>query len=120
MQFMFIMGLVFIFFVIFVVGFSERYRDIRTEKERMALRDVALRVHDEISLAHNLEDGYLRNFTLPDDVEGFNYSISLDRNVIVVRSIDTEYSTYVAPVQGAVRKGSNVITRKSGVVCIGC
>lgn len=119
MQFLFVVGLVFLFFVIFVAGFSERYRDIRNEKGRIAVRDVALRVHAEIAIAHNLEDGYQRNFTLPDEIDGFNYTISLHNNYVAVTSADAEYSTAVAPVQGNVHIGSNLIRKSNGIVCIG-
>jgi uncharacterized protein (UPF0333 family) len=113
MQFLVVIGIVFVMFIIFVIGFAERYRDIQVEKETVAMKDIALKLHDEIVIARNLQDGYSRNFTMPDTVDGFNYTISLNQNLIIVTGEHAEYSTYVAPVQGQVRKGTNVI-RKIG------
>jgi len=120
MQFLVMLSIVFVFFVIFVAGFAERYRDIRAEKERTAIKDLVLKVHDEIAIAHNLGDGYARNFTLPPRVEGVNYTVSLSNSFVTAVSENAEYSTAVAPVSGTLRKGSNRITKSFGVVCLGC
>jgi hypothetical protein len=120
MQFLLVVSIVFMLFVVFVTGFAERYRDIKMEKERLAVKDLALKVHDEIAIAHNLEDGYTRTFTLPDQVEGSNYTINITGNVVAVTSEHSEYSLAAAPVTGDVNVGSNTITRSGGTVCIGC
>jgi hypothetical protein len=118
MQFLVIISIVFAMFVVFVVGFAERYNDILTDRERLALKDVALKVHDEIMIAHNLRDGYQREFTLPDLVEGDNYTIYItpNSNIVVVSGDNLEYSTQVAPVQGQLTKGLNLIRKSGGVV----
>jgi hypothetical protein len=120
MQFLLVVSIVFLFFIVFVSGFAERYRDIKMEKERLAVKDLALKVHDEIAVAHNLEDGYTRAFTLPSQLEGANYTINVTGNVVAVTSEHAEYSLAVAPVSGTVHIGNNTITKTGGVVCLGC
>ncbi|MFH0978932.1 MAG: hypothetical protein V1837_06565 [Candidatus Woesearchaeota archaeon] len=119
MQFLVMVGIVFVFFVVFVAGFAERYNDILTEKERAACRDLVFMVHDEIAIAHKLEDGYSRNFTIPDKLEGVDYSITLNNNIVAVTSPKAEYSTMVPSVVGSLHKGQNMILKRNGIVCLG-
>jgi hypothetical protein len=120
MQFLMVVTIVFLFFIVFVSGFADRYRDIKMEKERLAAKDLALKVHDEIALAHNMEDGYTRTFTLPDRIEGANYTIGITGNYVAVTSEHAEYSLAVAPVTGDVQIGNNTISMTGGTVCLGC
>lgn len=116
MQFLVLIGIVFVVFIIFVVGFAERYNDIRKEKEFVAIRDIGLKVHAEVSIAQSVEDGFIRSFTLAETSSGYNYSLSLVSNILTVVGENHEYSVVLAPFVGTVKKGLNTISRSGGVV----
>jgi len=84
------------------------------EKRSILTEDLLLKVQKEVQLASRVEDGYLRNFTLPSSLGTTSYEIDLFNNTIVVSTRDGNFSRRVPPVQGTIVKGLNQIEKRGG------
>jgi hypothetical protein len=110
-EFIMIIGFLFLFLVIFSAGLLSRYEDLRDDKEYIIVRDIGYKIKDEISLAYEVQPVYMRNFTLPLNVEGVNYSLDVTGTVVQVWTDNHEFSIRVSQVMGCIHKGNNSVTK---------
>ena len=89
-----------------------------SEQVDSGVREIALTVQDEISLASSASDGYSRNFTLPPGVLWENYTARINSNGIYVVTDDQKHAIYLSVfnVSGQPRQGTNTIRNVGGTV----
>ena len=104
----------FMFFVI--VGFfaimSSKLLEAREESNKKIAEDIANFAYREIEISQSVNCGYVREFEMPQTVNGVNYSIEvIDNKELVVNYIDQEYVKFLPPDIGKINitKGVNIV-----------
>ena len=114
-EFMLFSGIALILAIIFVSASLSQAKTLYQTKESLSLRDVALKTQNEISIAANSEDGYLRQFELPEKIGDRPYNISIKSNTVTAWTNTTSYIISTLNASGYLKKGSNSITKTNGI-----
>lgn len=109
------------FMLLVVVGFfavtSSKMLEAREEGSKKIAQDIAEFAYREIEIAKSVNDGYTRNFTMPQTVNGVSYSINItDNRELAVNYSGYEYIKFLSNVTGNITKGSNRISKRNGFV----
>lgn len=114
-----VMAILFIF-VGFLYFIQTKIYDSQFEEITIAVRETALTIQDEISLAHSSADGYSRQFSLPSNLNGKEYTAQILENSIYVKTIDGKHAVAlpILNVTGDILIGNNLIYKIDGVVFI--
>jgi hypothetical protein len=118
MEFMILIGfLMFVFSMIFI-SIHENMNVKTDERKNLMVKQVAIEVQDEINLASQSIDGYRREFWLPYDLSGENYTVVIVDDLVSVKTFSERHAVAlpVLNVSGMIIKGNNVITKKNGEV----
>ncbi len=115
-QFLILLGLFFFFFVIIFSVLSDRYYEMNREKISVLALDLVTYVQNEIILAEKVSGGYHRKFILPDNIGGFDYSIFIHKDEVIINVLEQDYFKKIPNITGYIRKGTNVIKKnESGI-----
>ena len=121
MEFILLSGLALIVTIIFVESINQN-KDLHQTQEFLLVKDVVLKIQNEIGITSFVEDGYSRQFELPDKINYKNYNISIINNTLVVwtnfTSFNTIFTTRILNITGYLKKGLNTITKTNGVTYI--
>ena len=111
--------MVFIILSFFAIT-SSKVLEAREEGSKNTAKSIADYAYTEIETAITVNDGYMRNFTMPQLVNGQNYSIGIvDNREMVVNYLDYEYVKFMpSNVTGNVSKGYNIISKQNGTIFI--
>jgi type II secretory pathway component PulC len=115
-EFVVLVAIVFTALIVFTAFVRDNFRDVQSDTDYFKLKDVALSVKAEISLAVALEDGYQRAFFLPLTIDGLEYNISRENGFLMFESSGAEYTVSVPSYSGDVQKGNNIIRKVDGVI----
>ena len=110
-EFFALLGLAFLISIAFEVVALDQLNDFRIKKENEAVQDMALKLQREMLLAAVVEDGYVRSFTIPDKLDGINYTLTTMNSTLSVQSKNSYYSASIPKSVGNITKGTNRITR---------
>lgn len=114
MEFFTLVGLAFVAVIIFVAVSANEVKEFRDQKEFFLIKDLALKLQKEVSIAASVEDGYERIFNLPDKLENIvDYSMRIRNNTITINSSKTVFSVAIVNVTGDFTKGSNKIEKRN-------
>ena len=102
--------------IVFSVLAQDSLSGLRQEEEYISLKDLMHTMQGEIITANIVETGYERIFTIPQTLDGVNYTMYLLNGYIIGESKNHEYSLKVAEVNGSFVKGGNTIRKQGGVV----
>jgi len=111
-----VVGFIIFFFAAFLFVINENIEQKNRERENFLARETALTIQDEINLAHKSVDGYMRNFTLPAKVAGKDYNVIVQANMVYFNTSNFGISLPIQNITGQIKKGTNTITKKSGIV----
>ncbi|MBW2992661.1 hypothetical protein KY345_05585 [Candidatus Woesearchaeota archaeon] len=117
-EFIVLIVILFSVFLVYTVSTRKKMDEIRDKKEYTLLRDITKTAQNEILTAVKVEDGYYREFELPDTLEGINYTINITGTMVIAYSENHEQAFMIPAVNGTVKKGVNVITKENGIVQI--
>ncbi len=112
------------FMLLVIVGFfgvtSSRVLEAREDINRKIAEDIADFAYREIEIATSVNDGYKKNFNMPQNVNGVNYSIKIVDNIeLTVTYLDYEHVRFLpSNVTGNITKGLNTITRNNSIIYI--
>jgi hypothetical protein len=117
-EFMVLIGFVLLSFVIFMLIIQESTEDRRENRQNSQIKEIALSVRNEIELASASEDGYVREFSLPENAYGGDYNIRINESIVFVESVDGDHalSMTVRNVTGQIWKYDNEIRKENGEV----
>ena len=120
MEFFVLIGLAFLMVILFVVISIHEVREFRDRREFLLIKDLALKLQKEVSIANYVENGYVRTFSLEDKLEGaVDYFIIIRNGTISINSSKTVFSVSVPSTSGKnFTKGSNKIEKIDGIVYI--
>jgi hypothetical protein len=126
-----LIGFLLFVFSAFVIAMNTRLDSVVKDKNAMLLKSVNALIKSEVDMATRAQDGYRRNFELPQKLEGLNYNISL-HNAEEIGGGFSELSTmfvnntgvsgddvlFLPPkINGAPIRGNNTIARQKGYIC---
>ena len=99
---------------------SSKILEAREEGNRQIAEDIADFAYNEIETAKTVNDGYIRTFVLPQNVNGADYSINItDNTELVVDYLGYEHVKFLpSNVTGNITKGSNKISKNNGIIYI--
>jgi len=119
MEFFMLIGLAFLAVIIFTAISANEVKEFRDQKEFFLIKDLALKLQKEVTLAADAEDGYARSFTLPDELENIvDYFVQIRNNTITINSSKTVFSVAIVNVTGNFDKGNNKIEKNNGKISI--
>lgn len=120
LEFLILVGAVLFFFTGFFIIIQQQIAFKKFEEINRDFKDVAENVQEEINLAKSASDGYMRDFEVPETVNGLNYEINISDDLIFIKSESGKYalSLPVSNVTGDLVKGSNSIQKVSGEVLL--
>src|SRR3989344_4450064 len=90
-EFMILVGFLLFSFTVFFVAIQWNMSDKLSERQALAVKNVAVTVQDEINLASQSSDGYYRQFKLPEEINGREYDIEIIGDIVYVRTVDGRY-----------------------------
>ena len=119
MEFFTLVGLAFLAVIIFVIASAGEVKEFADQKNFFLIKDVALTLQKESSIAASVEDGYEREFTLPEKLESrIDYFIITQNRSITVNSSITVFSVAIPDVTGNFTKGTNKIEKIDGKIYV--
>jgi len=118
MEFLILIGLAFLATILFVTISVNEIKEFKSQKDFFLIKDLALKLQKEVSIAATVEDGYERNFDLPNKLESTDYFITTKNTSITVNSSGTVFSVTIPIIIGNFTKGNNKIEKISGKVYI--
>ena len=119
-EFFILIGAVLFFFMIILLAVQTSIADDIKQKKNIAIKEIALNLQDEVSLASSSTDGYSRTFSLPTDIQTDDYLINITGNLIFIRTTDGKHALAlpVLNITGQPKKGDNIIKKLSGSVLL--
>lgn len=119
MEFMLFSGVALIATIIFVASLSQN-KTLHDTREFFLVKDTALQIKNEISATSDVNDGYNRQFTLPDKINNRGYNISIVNNTLTLWTnfTNTTYTTRILNITGYLKKDTNTIKKTNGIVYI--
>lgn len=113
-----LIGTMFFLFLSFLFVFQQNLNEKAYEKRDFEINELALNVQNEIAIAATASDGYQRNFEVPQELFGVDYTISLVSNSVYIITSDEKHamSLSVQNVSGQIWKGDNFIRKVNGEV----
>ena len=119
MEFFILVGLAFFMVLFITVASANEIKEFSDQEAFFLIRDLALKLQKEVNIASSVEDGYERNFNLPDKLENkLDYSIITKNHTITISSPRTVFSAGIPNATGDFVKGSNKIERIEGGIYI--
>lgn len=119
-EFLILVGLVLFGFTVFFMIIQGNMSDDINEQRDLAIKELALSVQNEIDLASQSAEGYQRKFRLPATINGMDYTIDIDQNMVYITAGDGNHAMAL-PVQnttGTIIIGVNTIKKEDGQVKI--
>lgn len=117
-EFFIFVGLAFLIAIAFEIVSLNQLQDFRIQKESESAKDLALKLQKELLIAAAVEDGYVRVFEIPDNLDNINYSLEMQNSTITVQSKNSLYIVQIPKAVGNASKGVNKINKTGGVVYI--
>lgn len=117
-EFLLLSGLALVAAIVFISISLSQTKTLQDTKEFLLIKDIALKIQSEISIASNAEDGYSREFELPEKILFKEYNTSTVNNTLTIWTNTTVHSVRVLDVTGNFKKKSNTITKTNGIVRI--
>jgi hypothetical protein len=109
---MLLVGLGFMVFIAFTAATRNRISGLEKEEEYVLLKDIAYSVQNEINIAARMQNGYYREFNIPEELEnGRNYTLNITSNHIFATSENHDYLIEIPPVIGNFVKNTNKINK---------
>lgn len=117
-EFIILIGVIAFIFLTFLFVLNMNLSDEHEENRTLFVKEIALAVQNEITLATNSIDGYRREFQIPINLFGLDYTAEIVADLVYIHTTDGRYalSLPVSEVSGTLQTGINVITKKEGVV----
>jgi hypothetical protein len=111
-EFFVLTGMAFLTVIVIVAASASEVKEFRDQKEFFLIEDLALRLQKEVALAAMVEDGYERDFDLPEKLENtVDYFIIQKNETITINSSKTVFSVRIPVAFGNFTKGPNKIEK---------
>lgn len=102
--------------VMFASIIGSQIKDINDRKEISLIRDFGISIKSEIDLAAQVTSGYERNFTVPNELDGVPYNISIVQSSLIVATGNKEIVFKIPNANGNIKKGPNTVRNQNGAI----
>ena len=111
--------------IIFMAVMSGKLTETKQKKDRELLEDIAFVLQKETTLAASAEDGYYREFEIPQTLNGRNYTINLrgsDLEVAYTDYLEGTQAVTLLPqgISGSPCTGTNSLQKIKGLIVLNC
>jgi hypothetical protein len=119
-EFVIMIGFVLMFFSVFLLIIQENTANKLEEKNRLIVNELAAEIQDEVNLALEASDGYLREFSIPEKVANRDYDVSLAEGFVYLNTTDGKYALAlpIPEVNGTIQNGTNMIRKENGAILL--
>ena len=104
------------FLTIFLGIIYDNISEKSKEKETIVVKNLALSILDEITLAAKSSNGYYRNFEVPETINSKSYEINITSERVYIKTSANAMSYPVQNITGKLKKGVNIIKKENGIV----
>ncbi len=116
-EFLILIVIAFTVFIMYAAVTRDKMDELRSEEEHVLLKDVVYMARNEILIASKVEDGYYREFVMPDELDlKYNYSINITGEHILATSENHQQMVSIPTVNGTLKKGLNIVNKTGGVI----
>jgi alpha-N-acetylglucosamine transferase len=118
MEFMIIAGALIFFCALFLLAVQNRQEERVYQRQIIQLKEIALTVQNEINLASESTEGYIREFEIPTTAGSQEYEINLTQGSIYIKTTNDKHalSLPIPEVEGNINKTYNLIKKINGTV----
>lgn len=114
-----LVGVAFLVVILFVVISANETREFTDQKKFFLIKDLALSLQKEVTIANSVEDGYERSFILPIQLENtLDYDVITQNRTITINSSKTVYAVAIPDITGNFSKGTNKIEKKDSKIFV--
>jgi uncharacterized protein (UPF0333 family) len=119
MEFLLLIGFIFIITIGFIIAAGIQMKNFSDESKKELVKDFGLYLKKEIDVASVVKDGYKREISLPEKIDGkIDYSIMMENYTLIVFTDVYDFSSIVAKTNGTFDQGKNIITKINGTVIV--
>ena len=117
-EFLMILGGILFFIALLLLAIQNNQEKKIKEHQNIQLEEIAITVQNEINLALNSEDGYVREFNLPESAGIQDYEILLDSGAVYAKTTDDKHALAlpIPSVAGNINKTYNKIQKINGTI----
>lgn len=115
-EFVILVGLLFFVMLLFLAFIRNYVVDVRSDKDRELLKDIAYAVQAEVHIAAGADDGYRRDFEVPVKIDSMNYTISIIEDEVWAQTEKAEVVLNIPSIVGNLTMGDNTIRNDEGVI----
>lgn len=119
LEFSFMMMLGFVFLILLLSTAS--YFLVTKQKEQMTteLRYELTNIQKELIIASSVQEGYRREIQIPQKINNQEFTIIQSDSILEFKLSNGYADSIIIPeVQGSISKGTNILTKKQGLVYI--
>ena len=118
MEFIVLISFVLLIFAVFTPFLWKQQNEILSERKTLTAEKIALIIKKEVDMAVMFGSGYERNFTIPNDILGSNYTISIHGKILVLNwnSGETQEILITNKTSGIPSPGKNKISNEDDVI----
>ena len=119
MEFLFLVGFVFFMAFGFIFVASVQMKDFSDSKKRTIILDFGDSLKEEMNIASVVFDGYQREISLPEKIDGtIDYSIIMSSSTLVISTEYDDYQGIIPKTTGNLQKGNNIVRKQNGTIFI--
>ena len=117
-EFIILVAALLFFFTIFFIAIQINISDKMKETKDIVVKEIAKTVQDEINLASQSDDGYYREFEIPNEIQGDDYNITIIEDLVYLKTADEKHAIAlpVKKINGQIAKDKNIIKKINGEV----
>jgi hypothetical protein len=104
--------------IIFMFLFSELYQDNLKDKKRILFEDYGYSIQNEFIMASEARPGYMRSFFIPNNLEGFDFSINIIDTSLLINYTSNTFVLPIPKITGNIKKGSNMIINYNNTIML--
>ena len=115
MEFMILLAMAILLGSMYLAVTGQLFFSTSEEQRVSALNDVGYTVQDELMLAESVDDGYVRNFTIPSTADRFTFTISNDATSVTLVSGIASVTYPLPRINGTLAIGRNSVAKNGGL-----
>lgn len=118
MEFLITSGLLLFLFTVFFIAIQTDTMEKREDRERKSVRNLAYNIKEEINIASQASNGYKREFKIPNQISGQDYSVNIIDKSLYMEAEKTALSLKIEKVYGNITNGNNLIKKENDKIYI--
>jgi hypothetical protein len=118
-EFFIFVGMAFLVALAFELASLNQLNDFKRSNEESSVKDFAIKLQKEVFIASYVEDGYSREFEIPQDLNGIGFYVTITNSTFL--AVESKNSIYLVPIPSVVgnfSKGTNKIEKTGGTIFV--